>query len=88
MEFLKRQNTVHFLGLIRDYNRQYVVSLAQKPERIEDIPLLRIPLPNGGSTALSDIALTIEDTEPVTSMSAASGFKNAVIFNIIRNLQA
>jgi multidrug efflux pump subunit AcrB len=83
-QFLKEQNTIDFLGLIRDYEKQYVVSLSQKPESINEIPLLQIPLADGRSVPLSDIALTIEDTAPSTSMSAASGFKNAVVFNIIR----
>jgi heavy metal efflux system protein len=82
--FLQEQNAINFLGLIRDYRKQYVVSLTQKPERIEDIPELRIPLPDGKSVALADIALTIEDHEPTTATSAASGFKNSVVFNIIR----
>ncbi len=86
VSFLKEQDAIEFLGLIRDYRRQYVVSLNQKPESIDDIPLLRIPLPGGESIALADIALTIEDHAPSTSMSAASGFKNAVVFNIIRQI--
>lgn len=84
IQFLREQNVIDFLGLIRDYKRQYVISLMQKPESIEDIPNLKIPLPDGQYVALSDIALTIEDHAPSTSMSAASGFKNSVVFNIIR----
>lgn len=84
VQFLKEQNTIDFLGLIRDYKKQYVVSLYQKPESIEDIPALKIPLPDGLYISFSDIALTIEDHAPATSITAASGFKNAVVFNIIR----
>ena len=84
IQFLKEQDVIDFLGLIRDYKKQYVVSLAQKPESIDNIPLLKIPLPGGQYIALADIALTIEDHAPSTTMSAASGFKNAVVFNIIR----
>ncbi|MDP2983766.1 MAG: efflux RND transporter permease subunit [Candidatus Latescibacter sp.] len=83
-QFLKEQNTIDFLGLIRDYKKQYVVSLYQKPESIDDIPNLKIPLPNGQYVSLSDIALTVEDHAPTTAMTAASGFKNSVVFNIIR----
>jgi heavy metal efflux system protein len=86
IDLLKKQDTIEFLGLISDYRKQYVVALTQKPERIEDIPLFRISLTGGGSIALADIALTIEDTAPKTSMSAASGFKNGVVFNIIRQM--
>ncbi len=84
IQFLQEQNVIEFLGLIRDYKRQYVVSLMQKPESIEEIPLLKIPLPDGRYVALADIALTIEDHAPLTDMSAASGFTNSVVFNIIR----
>ncbi|MCL5019891.1 MAG: efflux RND transporter permease subunit [Patescibacteria group bacterium] len=83
---LKEQNSINFLGLIRDYKKQYVVSLSQKPESINDITLLKIPLSDGRYISIADIALTIEDRQPVTSMSSASGFKNAVIFNIIRQI--
>ena len=86
IRFLKEQDTIEFLGLIRDYRKQYVVSLTQKPESIDDIPILRIPLENGESISFADIALTIEDYAPSTSMSAAAGFKNAVVFNIIRQM--
>lgn len=81
---LKEQNTINFLGLIRDYKKQFVVSLSQKSESINDITLLKIPLSDGKYISIADIALTIEDHAPATSMSSASTFKNAVIFNIIR----
>ncbi|MCE5272818.1 efflux RND transporter permease subunit [bacterium] len=84
VRFLKEQDAIDFLGLIRDYDRQYVLSLTQKPESIKDIPVLKIPLADGRYVELSDLALTIEDHTPATSMTAASGFKNAVVFNVIR----
>ena len=87
-QILGRLNTINFLGLIQDYQRQYVVSLSQKPESIAEIPLLRIPLPDGRSVPLADLALTIEDHTPSTAITAASGFKNAVVFNIIRQQYA
>jgi len=84
VNLLKEQNSIDFLGLIRDYNKQFVVSLNQKPESIDDITFVKIPLSNGKYISISDIALTIEDHAPITSISSASTFKNAVIFNIIR----
>jgi heavy metal efflux system protein len=81
---LSQLNTINFLGLIQDYERQYVVSLTQKPESIAEIPLIQIPLSDGRSVPLADLALTIEDHEPSTAFTAASGFDNSVVFNIIR----
>ncbi|MCE5251469.1 efflux RND transporter permease subunit [bacterium] len=84
VRFLEEQDVIDFMGLIEDYGKQYVVSLMQKPESIDEIPLLKIPLPDGKYVELADIALTIEDHEPTTNLTAASGFENAVVFNILR----
>ncbi|HEY9766154.1 MAG TPA: efflux RND transporter permease subunit, partial [Chroococcales cyanobacterium] len=85
---LKDQNDIQFLGVIKDYRQQHIVSLFQKPEHIGDIENIRFPLGEKGSIALSDIALVIMGHSPINQMSAASGFQNSVLFNVIRQPDA
>jgi len=85
---LKAQNIIEFMGLIEDYHKQYVLSLYQKSEDASTLLDLDIALPNKKSVKLSDIALLAERTNPVKATSAATGFKNAVVFNLLRQPNA
>jgi len=85
---LKAQNIIEFLGLIEDYHRQYVLSLHQKSNDAVKLLNLDIALPNGHAIKLSDIALLIERTAPTKAFSAATGFKNSVVFNLLRQPNA
>ena len=85
---LKAQNIIDFMGLIEDYHKQYVLSLYQKSEDASKLLSLDIALPNQKSVKLSDIALLVERTNPIKATSAATGFKNAVVFNLLRQPNA
>ncbi|MCL5774315.1 MAG: efflux RND transporter permease subunit [Firmicutes bacterium] len=88
LTLLKEQDNIQFLGIIRDYRQQYVLSLNQKPTSVNNISELKIPLSGGNYVSLSDIALIVEDTAPPIKVTSASGFKNAVVFNILRQPDA
>ena len=85
---LKAENLIEFLGLIEDYHRQYVLSLYQKSEDTSRLMNLDISLPNGKAVKLGDMALLIERTNPIKAYSAATGFKNSVVFNLLRQPNA
>ena len=85
---LKAQNSIDFLGLINSKHTQYILSLNQKRTNANDFLKLNISLGNGKSIKLSDIALLIERENPIKEISAASGFKNAVIFDLLRQPNA
>lgn len=85
---LKAQNSIDFLGLINDKHTQYILSLNQKRSNANDFLKLNISLGNGTSIKLSDIALLIERQNPIKEFSASSGFKNAVVFNLLRQPNA
>ncbi|WOE69967.1 efflux RND transporter permease subunit [Hydrogenimonas thermophila] len=85
---LKAQNIIEFLGLIEDYHRQYVLSLYQKSDDASKLLNLDIALPNGHAIKLSDISLLVERTAPIKAFSAATGFKNSVVFNLLRQQNA
>ncbi|ADN09729.1 efflux RND transporter permease subunit [Sulfurimonas autotrophica] len=85
---LKAQNSIDFLGLINDKHTQYILSLNQKRTNANDFLKLNISLGNGKSIKLSDIALLIERENPVKEISAVSGFKNAVVFDLLRQPNA
>jgi len=88
IEQLKAQNMIKFLGLIEDYHRQYVLSLYQKSEDASKLLNLDISLPNSKSIKLSDIALLVDRTNPTKALSAVKGFKNSVVFNLLRQPNA
>jgi len=88
IEQLKAQDMIKFLGLIEDYHRQYVLSLYQKSEDATKLLNLDISLPNSKSIKLSDIALLVERTNPTKALSAGKGFKNSVVFNLLRQPNA
>lgn len=85
---LRAQNSIEFMGLVEDYHRQYVLSLYQKSQDASKLLSLVIPLPEGRSTTLGNMALLVERTNPLRQMSAATGFKNAVVFNLLRQPKA
>lgn len=85
---LKSQDNINFLGLINDYQKQYVLSLYQKAETTKDIINLKIPVGTNNYVSLSDIATLIKGSTPITKTSIVSGYKNAVIFNILRQPNA
>lgn len=85
---LRAQNSIEFMGLIEDYHRQYVLSLYQKSQDASKLLSLTIPLSNGRSATLGDMALLVERTNPLRQTSAATGFKNAVVFNLLRQPKA
>ncbi len=85
---LKAQNSIDFLGLINSKHTQYILSLNQKRTNANDFLKLNISLGNGKSIKLSDIALLIERENPIKEISAASGFKNAVVFDLLRQPNA
>jgi len=85
---LRAQNSIEFMGLIEDYHRQYVLSLYQKSQEASGLLSLAIPLANGRSATLGDMALLVERTNPLRQTSAANGFNNAVVFNLLRQPNA
>ncbi|WP_345991407.1 efflux RND transporter permease subunit [Sulfurimonas sp. HSL-1716] len=88
IERLKAQNLIDFLGLIKDYHRQYVLSLYQKSQDSSKLLNLDIGLSNGRSVKLGDIALLVKKTNPIKTLSATKGFKNSVVFNLLRQPKA
>lgn len=84
---IKSQDNINFLGLIKDFNKQYVLSLNQKADSINQILDIKIPV-GDKYVSLSDIASIIKDKEPVTKISASSGNKYSVVFNILRQPNA
>jgi len=85
---LKAQNSIDFLGLINSKHTQYILSLNQKRSNANDFLKLNISLGNGKSIKLSDIALLVEKQNPIKEISAASGYKNAVVFDLLRQPNA
>ncbi|HFU77554.1 MAG TPA: efflux RND transporter permease subunit, partial [Epsilonproteobacteria bacterium] len=81
---LKAQNSIDFLGLINSRHTQYILSLNQKRDNANDLLSLRINLGNQKSIKLSDIALLLERQNPVKQYSASSRYKNALVFNLLR----
>ena len=85
---LKAQNSIDFLGLINDKYTQYILSLKQKRDNANDLLDFEIDIGNQQSVKLSDIALLVERANPIKKMSASSGFKNSVVFNLLRQPNA
>ena len=85
---LKAQNSIDFLGIINSKHHQYILSLNQKRESANDLLSLRINLGNQKSINLSDIALLVEQQNPIKKFSASSKFKNSLVFNLLRQPNA
>lgn len=85
---LKAQNLIDFMGLVQDYHKQYVLSLYQKDEASAKLLDLAIPLEQGRSIKLSEIALLIKKEAPQKEISASKGFANSVVFNLLRQPNA
>lgn len=85
---LKAQNVIKFLGIINDYHKQYILSLYQKRKHASKLLNLDIHLSNSRFIKLSDIAVLAKGVAPTQALSEASGFKNAVVFNLLRQPNA
>ncbi len=85
---IRAQDQIEFMGLIEDYHRQYVLSLYQKSQDASRLLSLEIPLDANRSVRLDDLALMIKRSNPVKMTSAATGFKNSVVFNLLRQPNA
>lgn len=89
IERLKSQNLIDFMGLVEDYHRQYVLSLYQKNEDSAKLLDFAVGLnKDGRSIKLSEIALLVKKEAPKKAFSAANGFKNSVVFNLLRQPNA
>lgn len=88
IKILQEQDTIQFLGLIKDYQKQYVLSLNQKPDGTVNISDIKIPLSSGQYIGLSDIATIIKDREPLSQISGSNSFKYGVVFEILRQPNA
>lgn len=86
--FMKAQNQIQFLGLIRQYQYQYVLSLSQKPEKIADLLKLQLPLANGQRVYLSDLALILRDTPPQADYTAVNDAAQSVTLTVLRQPDA
>jgi len=85
---LKAQNSIDFLGLINSKHTQYILSLNQKRENANELLKLNINLGNQKSIKLSDIALMLEQQNPIKQFSASSKYKNSVVFDLLRQPDA
>ena len=85
---LKAQNSIDFLGLINSKHTQYILSLNQKRENANELLNLNINLGNQKSIKLSDIALMLEQQNPIKQFSASSRYKNSVVFDLLRQPDA
>ncbi len=85
---LKAQNSIDFLGLINSKHTQYILSLNQKRENANELLNLDINLGNQKSIKLSDIALMLEQQNPIKQFSASSRYKNSVVFDLLRQPDA
>ncbi len=85
---LKAQNSIDFLGLINSKHTQYILSLNQKRKNANELLDLSINLGNQKSIKLSDIALMLEQQNPIKQFSASSRYKNSVVFDLLRQPDA
>jgi len=85
---LKAQNSIEFLGLIEDKHTQYLLSLNQKKTDANDFLNFNIVLKDKKSIKLSEIALLLKQESPVKEFSASSGFRNSVVFDLLRQPNA
>jgi len=85
---LKAQNSIDFLGLINSKHTQYILSLNQKRDNANDLLKLNINLGNQKSIQLSDIALILEQQNPIKQFSASSRYENSIVFDLLRQPNA
>ncbi len=85
---LKAQNSIDFLGLVNSKHTQYILSLNQKRENVNELLDFNINLGNQKSIKLSDIALMLEQQNPIKEFSASSRYKNSVVFDLLRQPDA
>lgn len=87
-DYLKSQNQIQFLGLVQQYQYQYVLTLSQKPARLQELLDIEVPLASGQRVALKDIALTLSDTPPPTEYTAVSDARQSVTLTLLRQPEA
>lgn len=88
ISILKEQTKIQFIGRLNSPHKQYIISLHQKPKSIYKLLETKIPISGGKFVNLSDIATIVQSHEPVKSISAFSGYKNSVVFNLLRQPNA
>ncbi|MGC9187672.1 MAG: efflux RND transporter permease subunit [Sulfurihydrogenibium sp.] len=92
LDYLKsviyNQTKIDFLGVSDLLNKQYIVTLYQKPEDVYKLLDVKIPLSNGRYINLSDVAVIVNSKYPSRATSGFSNVKNAVVFNILRQPDA
>jgi heavy metal efflux system protein len=86
--FLKEQNKIQFLGLINQFQKQYIISLSQKPADMKDLLALEVPTQGHERLQLKDLALTIKGTPPKMEYTAVSDAAQSVTFTILRQPDA
>ena len=85
---LKAQNSIDFLGLINSKHTQYILSLKQKRDNANELLDFNIHLGNKKSIKLSNIALILEQQNPIKQFCASSRYKNSVVFDLLRQPNA
>ncbi|WP_028949955.1 efflux RND transporter permease subunit [Sulfurihydrogenibium subterraneum] len=88
LQVLREQSQINFIGKFDTADKQFILSLNQKPEDIYKLLDVRIPTKSGNYLNLSDIAMIVESTNPSRATSAFSGSKNAVVFNLLKQPNA
>ncbi|ADY73790.1 acriflavin resistance protein [Desulfurobacterium thermolithotrophum DSM 11699] len=88
VSILREQTKIKFLGKLDSPHKQYIISLYQKSKDIYKLLKIKIPVSNSKFISLSDIAIIVKSHTPVKSISAFSGYKNAVVFNLLRQPNA
>ncbi|MBF0547242.1 MAG: efflux RND transporter permease subunit [Candidatus Riflebacteria bacterium] len=87
-KILEELNFIDFLGLINDCQKQYILSLNQKPDSLDDILKVRIPIGDNAWITLSDIATVVHDHAPLSQISAGNDAPLGVVFEILRQPDA
>jgi multidrug efflux pump subunit AcrB len=82
------QTKIDFLGITEMLNKQYVITLYQKPDDVYKLLDVKIPLSGGRYINLSEVAVIINSKYPSRAISGFSHAKNAVVFNILRQPDA
>jgi Cation/multidrug efflux pump len=82
------QTKIDFLGITEMLNKQYVITLYQKPDDVYKLLDVKIPLSGGRYINLSEVATIINSKYPSRAISGFSHAKNAVVFNILRQPDA
>ncbi len=85
---LQRQNIVESPGLVYDHKKEYLILFLQRPKDLEGILNIKIPLQNGGFVPLGSLATVVESHAPILKYVAVDHYKNAVLFNLLRQPKA